>query len=52
MSQKKSPQYRVIQEIGGARLFSGSRAECLEFMRKNGYTLEYASSVHPHFYVS
>lgn len=52
MAQAKSPQYRVIMEIGGARLFKGSRAECLAFIGKNGHTLEYASSAHPHFYVS
>jgi hypothetical protein len=52
MAQKKNPQYRVIVEIGGARLFSGSNSKCMEYIRKNGYTLEYASSVHPHFYVS
>lgn len=50
--QKKSPKHRVILEIGGARLFSGSRAQCLAFIRKQGYTLEYTSSIHPHFYVS
>jgi hypothetical protein len=52
MAQKKSPQYRVIKEIGGARLFSGTREKCLAYIKENGYTLEYASSVHPHFYVS
>ena len=44
--------FRVTAEIGGAQLFRGSERACRAFIERNGYTLEYRSSCHPHFYVS